>query len=186
MDNGSFGWEDGESVLRRVRFALGECASARSTRLIRVREVSCEEGRLDALLLVSGARGARTLARRADVGDSVQIYDDPAKERRDPLERDAERGRGSLEADACVAQRDGRPRRAGAAHRGIEAGDEVVTIPVGPGLVLVERVGFPPGKGRGWRGFLDSDENPLRGLHGGDPQAYVDELRGPWPDSTAS
>ena len=77
---------------------------------------------------------------------------------------------------------------AAAARRaaGIEAGDEVVTIPVGPGFVLVERVGFSPREGRTWREFLDSDENPLRGLYGGDPQAYVDELRGPWPESTPS
>ena len=34
--------------------------------------------------------------------------------------------------------------------------------------------------GRSWREFLDSDDNPLRGGYGGDPQAYVDELRGPW------
>jgi len=68
---------------------------------------------------------------------------------------------------------------------GIEPGDQVVTIPVGPGAVLVERVGMAP-SGRTWREFLDSDENPLRGIYGGDPQAYVDELRGPWPESTRS
>jgi len=65
---------------------------------------------------------------------------------------------------------------------GIAPGDRVVSIPVGPGAVLVERVaGAAPG--RSWREFLDSDDNPLRGGYGGDPQAYVDELRGPWqPD----
>lgn len=68
---------------------------------------------------------------------------------------------------------------------GIEPGDEVVTIPVGPGIVLVERVGWAP-SGRTWREFLDSDENPLRNVYGGDPQAYVDELRGPWRESTRS
>jgi len=62
---------------------------------------------------------------------------------------------------------------------GISAGDEVVSIPVGPGAVLVERVSGGP-SGRSWRAFLDSDENPLRDGYGGDPQAYVDELRGPW------
>ncbi len=62
---------------------------------------------------------------------------------------------------------------------GISAGDEVVSIPVGPGAVLVERVSGGS-TGRSWREFLDSDENPLRGGYGGDPQAYVDELRGPW------
>ena len=68
---------------------------------------------------------------------------------------------------------------------GIEPGDQVVTIPVGPGTVLVERVGGAP-SGRTWREFLDSEENPLRGAYGGDPQAYVDELRGPWRESTRS
>lgn len=62
---------------------------------------------------------------------------------------------------------------------GIEPGDRVVSIPVGPGAVLVERVaGGEPA--RSWREFLDSDDNPLRGAYGGDPEAYVDELRGPW------
>jgi bifunctional DNA-binding transcriptional regulator/antitoxin component of YhaV-PrlF toxin-antitoxin module len=76
---------------------------------------------------------------------------------------------------------------AAAARRaaGIEAGDEVVTIPVGPGSILVERVA-PAAGGRGWKEFLDSDENPLKGAYGGDPQAYVDELRGPWPEITPS
>lgn len=68
---------------------------------------------------------------------------------------------------------------------GIEPGDEVVTIPVGPGVVLVERVGSRAAEWS-WRDFLDSDENPLRGAYGGDPQAYVDELRGPWRESTHS
>jgi hypothetical protein len=44
---------------------------------------------------------------------------------------------------------------------------------------LVERVSGGAG-GRTWREFLDSGDNPLRGAYGGDPQAYVDELRGPW------
>lgn len=69
---------------------------------------------------------------------------------------------------------------------GIEPGDEVVTIPFGPGAVLVERVGFSPPGGRTWGEFLASDDNPLRGAYGGDPQAYVDELRGPWRESTRS
>jgi bifunctional DNA-binding transcriptional regulator/antitoxin component of YhaV-PrlF toxin-antitoxin module len=69
---------------------------------------------------------------------------------------------------------------------GIEPGDEVVTIPVGPGHVLVERVGFSTPDGRTWGDFLRSEDNPFRGLWGDDPQAYVDELRGPWPDDTRS
>jgi len=62
---------------------------------------------------------------------------------------------------------------------GIAPGDRVVSIPVGPGAVLVERVAGDPG-GRSWREFLDSEDNPLRDAYGGDPQAYVDELRGEW------
>ena len=69
---------------------------------------------------------------------------------------------------------------------GIEPGDEVVTIPFGPGAVLVERVAFSPPDGRTWGEFLASDDNPLKGAYGGDPQAYVDELRGPWRESTPS
>ncbi len=69
---------------------------------------------------------------------------------------------------------------------GIEPGDEVVTIPFGPGAVLVERVAFSPPDGRTWGEFLASADNPLRGAYGGDPQAYVDELRGPWPEDTPS
>jgi hypothetical protein len=68
---------------------------------------------------------------------------------------------------------------------GIEPGDLVVSIPVGPGAVLVERVGSDA-PGRSWREFLDSDENPLRGAYGGDPQAYVDELRGQWREPDRS
>lgn len=64
---------------------------------------------------------------------------------------------------------------------GIEPGDQVVSIPIGPGAVLVERVAGGP-RGRTWREFLDSDDNPLRGAYGGDPQAYVDALRGSWSD----
>lgn len=59
---------------------------------------------------------------------------------------------------------------------GIEPGDQVVTIPVGPGAVLVERV--QPPDATSMRAFLGSEANPLRGAWGNDPQAYVDELRG--------
>ena len=65
---------------------------------------------------------------------------------------------------------------------GIAPGDRVVSIPIGPGVVLIERIAGESG-GRSWHDFLDSDENPLRGAYGGDPQAYVDELRGPWRDA---
>ncbi len=69
---------------------------------------------------------------------------------------------------------------------GLEPGDEVVTIPVGPGTILVERVAFSPPGGRTWSEFLKSEDNPFRGLWGNDPQAYVDELRGSWPDDETS
>jgi AbrB family looped-hinge helix DNA binding protein len=67
---------------------------------------------------------------------------------------------------------------------GIEPGDLVVTVPAAPGVLLVERVGGAPRAG--WREFLQSEDNPLRGAFGSDPQAYVDELRGRWPDEPGS
>jgi AbrB family looped-hinge helix DNA binding protein len=67
---------------------------------------------------------------------------------------------------------------------GIEPGDLVVSVPVAPGAVLVEKVGGRPGGS--WSEFLKSDENPLRGLYGPDPQAYLDEIRGPWRDEPGS
>ncbi len=67
---------------------------------------------------------------------------------------------------------------------GIEPGDLVVSVPVGPGLLLVEKVAGTPG--RSWREFLDSEDNPLRGAYGPDPQAYVDELRDAWRDRLGS
>lgn len=69
---------------------------------------------------------------------------------------------------------------------GIEPGDEVVAIPFGPGAVLVERVAFSPPDGMSWGEFFASDANPLRGAYGGDPDAYVDELRGPWRETNRS
>jgi len=63
---------------------------------------------------------------------------------------------------------------------GIEPGDLVVSVPVGPGALLVEKVGREGALS--WREFLDSDANLLKGLWGPDPQAYIDELRGPWPE----
>lgn len=63
---------------------------------------------------------------------------------------------------------------------GIEPGDQVVTIPAGPGLLRVEKVAGSPGQT--WSEFLESDENPLRGAFGPDPQAFIDELRGSWQE----
>jgi bifunctional DNA-binding transcriptional regulator/antitoxin component of YhaV-PrlF toxin-antitoxin module len=120
-----------------------------------------------------------------DVVDPEQIYDYPVCV---PMAR----WREMLNAAAPPSRRtkvsrNGTVVLAAPARRaaGIAAGDEVVTIPVGPGAVLVERVGSAL-SGRAWREFLDSDENPLRGMYGGDPQAYVDELRAPWRESTRS
>jgi hypothetical protein len=67
---------------------------------------------------------------------------------------------------------------------GIASGDLVVSVPVGPGLVLVERIGG--GSSKEWRELVESEDNPLRGAFGPDPQAFVDELRGPWPDGPDS
>lgn len=61
---------------------------------------------------------------------------------------------------------------------GIEPGDLVVSVPVAPGVLRIEKVAGSPG--RSWSEFLRSDENPLRGAFGSDPDAYVDELRGTW------
>jgi len=63
---------------------------------------------------------------------------------------------------------------------GIQPGDLVVSVPVGPGALLIEKVGREGALS--WREFLDSDANLLKGLWGPDPQAYIDELRGPWPE----
>lgn len=81
-------------------------------------------------------------------------------------------------ARATTVSRNGTVVLAAAARRsaGIQPGDRVVTIPVGPGAVLVERVQAPDAEAA--LAFLDSDANPLRGAWGDDPQAYVDELRG--------
>ena len=65
---------------------------------------------------------------------------------------------------------------------GIEPGDLVVSVPVGPGALLVERVGSE--KRLSWTEFLDSEDNPLRGVWGPDPLATLDELRGPWPEDS--
>ena len=79
---------------------------------------------------------------------------------------------------ATTVSRNGTVVLAARARRaaGIAPGDQVVTIPVGPGAVLVERV--QPHDAIAALAFLESDDNPLRGAWGDDPQAYVDELRG--------
>ena len=67
---------------------------------------------------------------------------------------------------------------------GIEPGDLVVSVPVAPGAVLVEKVGArdPEDVKR----ELDRDDTPLRGLWGPDPDAWVDEIRSRWRERKTS
>jgi AbrB family looped-hinge helix DNA binding protein len=60
---------------------------------------------------------------------------------------------------------------------GIEAGDLVVSVPVAPGAVLVEKVEVAAE-----RSLKDVAEetDELRGLWGDDPDAWLDEFRGEW------
>src|SRR5712691_507636 len=61
---------------------------------------------------------------------------------------------------------------------GIEPGDLVVAVPVAPGAVLVEKV---QGSGeRGLRKQYEEHANPLRGVWGSDPDAWLEEVRGGW------
>jgi AbrB family looped-hinge helix DNA binding protein len=61
---------------------------------------------------------------------------------------------------------------------GIESGDLVVSVPVAPGVLLIEKVGARPGTSL--RELYEREDNPLRGLWGADPDAWIDELRGRW------
>lgn len=67
---------------------------------------------------------------------------------------------------------------------GIESGDLVVSVPVGPGVLRIEKVSGKPGQS--WGEFLKSDENPLRGAFGSDPDAFVAELRDTWQGRAGS
>ena len=61
---------------------------------------------------------------------------------------------------------------------GIEPGDFVVSVPMAPGIVLVEKVkSREPG---GMRRQYEREDNPLRGLWGPDPDAWIDEIRNQW------
>jgi AbrB family looped-hinge helix DNA binding protein len=66
---------------------------------------------------------------------------------------------------------------------GIEAGDLVVSVPVAPGAVLVEKVEVSGGPSLK---ELYEATDELRGLWGDDPDAWLDELRGPWTEAPAS
>jgi AbrB family looped-hinge helix DNA binding protein len=67
---------------------------------------------------------------------------------------------------------------------GIQPGDLVRSVPVGPGLVLIEKVRAR--EGQSLREFYESPENPLRGVWGPDPDAWLDELRGQWQERQTS
>ena len=67
---------------------------------------------------------------------------------------------------------------------GIEPGDLVVSVPVAPGAILVEKV--RSAAGRSLREDLESPDNPLRGIWGPDPDAWLDELRGQWDERLTS
>lgn len=61
---------------------------------------------------------------------------------------------------------------------GIEPGDVVVAVPVAPGAVMVEKV-----QGReqsSLRKQYEDPANPLRGIWGRDPDAWVEGIRGRW------
>lgn len=61
---------------------------------------------------------------------------------------------------------------------GIEAGDLVVAVPLGPGSLVVEKVAAV--EPFGLRRQLERADNPLRGVWGSDPDRWLEELRGRW------
>jgi AbrB family looped-hinge helix DNA binding protein len=61
---------------------------------------------------------------------------------------------------------------------GIEPGDMVVAVPVAPGAVMVEKVKGTPLSGL--RQQYEDPANPLRGVWGRDPDAWLEEIRGAW------
>jgi bifunctional DNA-binding transcriptional regulator/antitoxin component of YhaV-PrlF toxin-antitoxin module len=63
---------------------------------------------------------------------------------------------------------------------GIETGDLVVAVPVAPGAVMVEKV--QAAEGSGMRRQHEDAANPLRGIWGSDPDAWLDEIRGAWDE----
>jgi AbrB family looped-hinge helix DNA binding protein len=67
---------------------------------------------------------------------------------------------------------------------GIEPGDAVVAVPVAPGTVIVEKV---KGTQRsGLRRQYEEPTNPLRGVWGRDPDAWLEEIRGAWQTGETS
>ena len=67
---------------------------------------------------------------------------------------------------------------------GIEPGDLVVSVPVAPGTVLVEKV--RGAKGQSLRRQYEAPDNPLVGVWGPDPDAWLDELRRGWAERETS
>ncbi len=67
---------------------------------------------------------------------------------------------------------------------GIEPGDLVVSVPVSPGVLLVEKVNSR--ESGGMRRQYEREDNPLRGLWGPDPDAWVDEIRSQWNERRSS
>jgi AbrB family looped-hinge helix DNA binding protein len=67
---------------------------------------------------------------------------------------------------------------------GIDPGDLVVSVPVAPGVLLVEKVGArdPDSLRRQYEG----DDNPLRGVWGPDPDAWIEEIRNQWSEREIS
>ena len=83
---------------------------------------------------------------------------------------------------AVKVSRNGQVVLAARARRaaGIEPGDLVVIAPVAPGTLLVEKVG--PRPDTSLRELYEREDNPLEGIWGPDPDAWIDELRGEWRD----
>jgi AbrB family looped-hinge helix DNA binding protein len=67
---------------------------------------------------------------------------------------------------------------------GIEPGDLVVAIPIAPGAVMVEKV--KGAEAAGLRKQYEESSNPLRGVWGSDPDAWLDEIRGAWQEREVS
>jgi AbrB family looped-hinge helix DNA binding protein len=68
---------------------------------------------------------------------------------------------------------------------GIDTGDLVVVLPLGPGTIVIERVSAS--EPLGLRRQFERPDHPLRGVWGADPDFWLEELRGRWSGSgTAS
>jgi bifunctional DNA-binding transcriptional regulator/antitoxin component of YhaV-PrlF toxin-antitoxin module len=61
---------------------------------------------------------------------------------------------------------------------GIEPGDLVVAVPIARGAVIVEKV--KAAEPAGMRAQYEDPANPLRGVWGSAPDAWLDQVRGEW------